>query len=157
MPAAADGAPSARLCRLMAQLEEAEHKDAAAARRWLLAAAEADPGPAWICERCGTPARFWRALCAQCGAFDSLRWRVAPRPPAPGLAPLALPGAETAPPPVERDAAAVTPPATEPPAPATAEAIPPGMVPVPRAERPATPAPRERNEESAIDAARRVS
>src|SRR5258708_259534 len=36
-------APSARLCRLMARLEEGEHGDLAAARRWLMAAADAPP------------------------------------------------------------------------------------------------------------------
>src|SRR5690606_28646640 len=73
------GEPSARLCRLMARLEEAERGDAAAARRWLMQAAEAAPDPAWTCAQCGTPAPEWRARCGQCGAFDSLRWRAAPR------------------------------------------------------------------------------
>ncbi|WP_119460630.1 heme biosynthesis HemY N-terminal domain-containing protein [Rhodospirillaceae bacterium SYSU D60014] len=72
-------APSARVCRLMARLEEGEHGEAAA-RRWLVAAAEAESDPAWTCQTCGTPTAEWRALCPQCGAFDSLQWRAAPRP-----------------------------------------------------------------------------
>lgn len=72
-------APSARVCRLMARLEEGE-QDESAARRWLVAAADAESDPAWTCQTCGTPTGDWRALCPQCGAFDSLRWRAAPRP-----------------------------------------------------------------------------
>lgn len=73
-------APSARVCRLMARLEEGERGDAEAARRWLVAAAEAESDPAWICEKCGRPAAEWQARCPHCGAFDSLAWRAAPRP-----------------------------------------------------------------------------
>ncbi len=45
--------PSARICRLMAALEEAEHGDGAAARTWLTRAAEAPADPVWICNSCG--------------------------------------------------------------------------------------------------------
>ena len=47
----------------------------AAARRWLMAASNADPDPGWQCRRCGTLADRWRANCAHCHAFDSLVWQ----------------------------------------------------------------------------------
>lgn len=67
--------PSGRLARLMARLEEGPGGDSAAARRWLMAASNADPDPGWQCRRCGTLANGWRANCAHCHAFDSLLWQ----------------------------------------------------------------------------------
>lgn len=72
-------APSARLARLMARLEEGERGDGALVRHWLMLASEGAE-PAWICERCGTPTAQWQARCGHCEAFDSLAWRAAPRP-----------------------------------------------------------------------------
>jgi HemY protein len=89
-PAASAGGNTARLCRLMARLEEGERGDPAAVRRWLMMAAEAPADPAWTCDRCGTPAGEWQARCSQCGAFDSLVWRAAPQRTALALAPLPL-------------------------------------------------------------------
>jgi uncharacterized membrane-anchored protein len=60
----------------MARLEEAENAGHQTVRRWLVAAAEGEPDPAWICDKCGTPAPEWRAVCAHCREFDSLVWRV---------------------------------------------------------------------------------
>ncbi|MBI4183038.1 MAG: heme biosynthesis protein HemY [Proteobacteria bacterium] len=77
--AAAEGAPTARVFRLLAELEERENGDAAAARRWLLRAAEADADPAWLCESCGALAPAWEGLCGHCQSFDSFRWRSRPR------------------------------------------------------------------------------
>jgi HemY protein len=68
-------APSLRLCRLMARLEEGEHGDLAAARRWLMAAADAPPDPAWVCNHCGATAGDWTGRCGHCGEFDSLAWK----------------------------------------------------------------------------------
>lgn len=83
--------PSARLCRLMARLEDGERGDAAATRRWLIAAAEAQPDPAWTCSACGSQNVEWQARCPRCGAFDSLTWQAPPRPAALALAATALP------------------------------------------------------------------
>ena len=74
-----DGAEEAgrrdgRLCRLRADAEEAEHGDIEAARRWLVAAAEAAPDPAWICGDCGAAWRHWTPVCGRCEAFASLAW-----------------------------------------------------------------------------------
>lgn len=68
-------APSERLCRLMARLEEQEHGDAERARAWLLRAGTARRDPAWTCESCGAIAAQWQAHCGACDAFDSLAWR----------------------------------------------------------------------------------
>ncbi len=81
--AAADGA-SARVCRLMARLEERERGDASAAREWLVRASMADQEPTWVCESCGNWVAEWTALCGKCSGFDSFVWRAPPH--VPGLA-----------------------------------------------------------------------
>jgi HemY protein len=90
--------PSARVCRLMAELEEAEHGDLAAARKWLMRASMADPDPAWVCGHCGDVVALWEALCGKCRSFDSFVWRSPPAVvslAAPGpVAPAALPAAD---------------------------------------------------------------
>lgn len=73
--AAARAAPTARVCRLMAALEEKENGDLDAARYWLMQATEAPADPTWVCNSCGTPSHQWQLLCAQCRGFDSLEWR----------------------------------------------------------------------------------
>jgi HemY protein len=79
--AEAEGAaPSARLCRLMARLEEGERGDTATVRTWLMRTAEAPADPAWTCDRCGTQTGEWQARCPHCGAVDSLVWRTAAHP-----------------------------------------------------------------------------
>ena len=69
---------SARVCRLWADLEEAEHGDLEAARVWLRRAALADADPAWVCGTCGNAVGDWSAICGNCGGFDTFEWR---RPP----------------------------------------------------------------------------
>ena len=56
----------ARAYRLMADLEEAEHGDLAAA-------------PTWICTACGAAHPRWQALCGNCGSFNHVEWREPPR------------------------------------------------------------------------------
>ena len=86
--AAAEGAGDGlthATCRAMAALEDSERADpataSAAVRRWLDAAAEALPDPAWICTACGHPGEagpasgHWQALCPHCDAIDSYRWQ----------------------------------------------------------------------------------
>jgi HemY protein len=80
LKAAADGGfADAGHARLMAEVEQAERADAAAARDWLARAALADPEPTWLCRSCGAQAREWSALCGHCGGFDTLGWTVPPR------------------------------------------------------------------------------
>jgi len=72
-------APDAAFCRLFAELEQAEHGDAAKARDWLSRASEAPREPSWLCSNCGATAQEWSALCGHCGAFETLRWTTPPR------------------------------------------------------------------------------
>src|SRR5260221_1147603 len=71
--------PSARVCRLMGALEEAEHGDGAAAGAWLARAAEAPPDPLWVCTSCGAESRDWQPLWPRCRPFDRLAWQVPTR------------------------------------------------------------------------------
>jgi HemY protein len=65
-----------RICRLMAEIEEAEHEDHAAARAWLArASAAVVPDAAWVCEACGGESAHWTALCGHCRGFATLAWR----------------------------------------------------------------------------------
>ena len=76
---AAVARPTARVYRLMARLEEAEHGDGEAVRRWLKQASEAPPDPAWLCARCAGASAAWSIACDHCGAFDSIDWRAPSR------------------------------------------------------------------------------
>jgi HemY protein len=64
----------ARVYRLMADIELAEHDDGAAAGHWLAKASR--PDESWMCEACGADHGAWRAVCGHCGEFDTLRWRI---------------------------------------------------------------------------------
>ncbi|MFM2130238.1 MAG: hypothetical protein RL477_1784 [Pseudomonadota bacterium] len=93
--ASGDGPHPARLWRLRARLAEDEGGDVRAAAHFFARAAAASPDPRWVCGACGQAAPAWAALCAGCGGFDTLDWRV-PAPlfalaPAPSARPL-LPG-----------------------------------------------------------------
>lgn len=70
----------ARVCRLWAELEDAEHGPGVAAREWLARTAMGPPDPGWTCSRCAQTSPEWRPACPYCRAFDSLQWRkAAPR------------------------------------------------------------------------------
>ncbi len=78
-PGGLDGNPSETVCRLMAELEEAEHGDTQAGRAWLARAAGAPRDPGWVCRSCGAVAEAWSARCGACGTFDGLTWQRPPR------------------------------------------------------------------------------
>jgi HemY protein len=85
--AAAQGEDAAnappRVCRLMAEIEESEHGDHAAARTWLArAATTAALDPAWVCDACGAESANWAPLCASCRSFATLAWHGSDRAPA---------------------------------------------------------------------------
>lgn len=61
--------------RLMAKLERRESGDEQAALQWMTRAADAPQDPVWLCQACGGAHKEWEALCAHCGAFDTLDWR----------------------------------------------------------------------------------
>lgn len=94
LEAAGGDAPSARVCRLMAELEEAETGDMTLVRQWLLRAASAEPDAAWTCGECGAAAAEWAALCAKCEALGSLEWRAPERVRGLVLRPPAAPDAD---------------------------------------------------------------
>src|SRR5262249_2052424 len=60
LEAASANGPSARACRMMAELEEAAHHASAAARRWPEPAAEAPPDAGYECSACPAGHRLWQ-------------------------------------------------------------------------------------------------
>ena len=76
---ASESGLTARVCRLMAEVETSERGDADAARTWLERAAEAEPDPTWVCGNCGNTTGEWSATCPACSAFDTLAWRAPSR------------------------------------------------------------------------------
>jgi HemY protein len=69
--------PAPRLCRLMAELEDAQHEDAGAARAWLARAARTHTLDAtYVCGTCGTESAVWVSVCPVCRSFDSFTWRI---------------------------------------------------------------------------------
>ena len=79
LKAAAGTSPTARVCRLMAELDENENGDLESSRKWLAKATTAAPDEAWVCSDCGAVAGAWTALCGNCGSFGSLAWQAPPR------------------------------------------------------------------------------
>ena len=75
LTAVSDGEATARVCRLMAELEELENNDLTSSREWLMRASLAEPDPVWVCEHCGNAVEEWSALCGKCEHFDSFNWR----------------------------------------------------------------------------------
>jgi len=70
----ADDHASARVCALMAEIEEGENADATLAHIWLARAARAARDAEWRCTRCGSSQNDWTAVCNACASFDSLEW-----------------------------------------------------------------------------------
>jgi HemY protein len=77
---AGEANPSPRLCRLMAQLEEEEHGDHAAARAWLArGGATQTADPTYVCQSCGAETPHWSVHCPRCREFGSLVWQTPKR------------------------------------------------------------------------------
>ncbi len=70
--------PTARHCRLMAELEDRETGNLEVTRHWLDRAVAAPSGEAWYCGECGSIAGEWSPCCNSCGSFDSLEWQLPP-------------------------------------------------------------------------------
>jgi HemY protein len=91
--------PTARVCRLMADVEERSGGDPAKVHDWLARAAVAPADRSWRCSACGAHHEAWRSVCESCGAFGTLHWRapgtyghilppeVQPKPALPAAAP----------------------------------------------------------------------
>lgn len=82
---AAGDDPPARVCRMMADLEERSGKDPQAVHTWLLRASDAPPDPAWICSDCGAAWGDWTPVCGHCQALGTLTWEPPARAPTAGL------------------------------------------------------------------------
>ncbi len=80
--------PPARAWRLLAELEQVEHRDESAARRALDHASSARPDEAWTCRACNARTADWSPICGSCDGFDTLDW--ASPTPVSALAPAAM-------------------------------------------------------------------
>jgi HemY protein len=76
----AHASASARVCALMAEIEEGENADATAAHVWLSRAARASRDAEWRCSNCGATQADWWPVCNACGSFDSFTWFAAMTP-----------------------------------------------------------------------------
>jgi HemY protein len=116
-PGAPNGRPSARVCLLMADIEEAAGAEGPT-REWLARAARAPRDRAWVAD--GVISDRWAPV-SPSGALDAFVWRApeqrlsapepAAAPPPPAAAPplVAAPGVEAAKPPIPEAAAASRP------------------------------------------------
>lgn len=70
--------PPARVCALLADLEEAESADGERVRRWLTRATVAPIDRHWRCQPCGMVVERWQSICPHCSAFGTIDWRSPP-------------------------------------------------------------------------------
>ena len=82
---AAGDDPQARVCRMMADLEDRAGDNPDAVRTWLLRASDAPPDAAWICADCGAAWGDWTPVCGNCQSLGTLDWEPPARAPAHGL------------------------------------------------------------------------
>ncbi|MDE2362776.1 MAG: heme biosynthesis protein HemY [Hyphomicrobiales bacterium] len=123
---ASDARPTARMCLLMAEIEEAENGETGLVREWLSRGSRAPRDPAWMAD--GVVSGRWAPASPVTGKLDAFRWttsveQVGLAPPQPVVAPMAAAPAEP-PSAVEAAAAPVDiAPATIAPAPAAPAAV----------------------------------
>lgn len=67
---------SPRICKLMARLEETQHKSKEKAEEWLERAVKANIGPSWTCENCKAITEKWTLHCPECDGFDTITWQI---------------------------------------------------------------------------------
>lgn len=82
----AEREPTTRSLALMAAIERGQGAPEAVVRGWLARALSASRGPQWTCARCNHVHAAWTPVCENCGAFDTLNWRVPPHAEDAGLA-----------------------------------------------------------------------
>ena len=68
--------PTARSLTIMAAIERGEGAEESVVRGWLTKALAASRGPQWVCENCHYIHGQWAPVCSNCGAFDTLAWKV---------------------------------------------------------------------------------
>ena len=89
---AADARPSARVCVLMAEIEEAQFGESGAVREWLARGSRAPRDPAWIAD--GVVSSRWAPVSPVTGKLDAFRWttpveQIGLAAPEPVIAPMA--------------------------------------------------------------------
>ena len=67
---------TARLYRLMADVEKGEHADSKAVEQWLARAVEAPLDEAFVCHACGHVHDEWAMFCTSCDHFNSVHWHL---------------------------------------------------------------------------------
>ncbi|MEL6518364.1 MAG: heme biosynthesis HemY N-terminal domain-containing protein [Pseudomonadota bacterium] len=72
----AEDDPTARSLTIMAAIERGEAAPDSTVKAFLARAVHASRGPQWVCDSCQNIPGAWAPVCANCGAFDSLTWRV---------------------------------------------------------------------------------
>jgi HemY protein len=75
------GRPQARVCALMADLEEGENGDKGRAREWLSRAMRATPDPLWVIDGIASP--VWTPVSPLTGELGVCEWKVPYESPAP--------------------------------------------------------------------------
>jgi HemY protein len=78
LEAALDAGPTARVYRLLAELERQSRGDQAKAQEWLGRATDAAPDRAWVCDDTGEVLPSWRPV-APSGRFDAVHWATPPK------------------------------------------------------------------------------
>jgi HemY protein len=68
--------PTQRSLTLMAAIDRGQGADDDAVRGWLTKAVTASRGEQWVCDKCNHVHGDWTPVCAECGAFDTLSWKV---------------------------------------------------------------------------------
>jgi HemY protein len=68
-----EGYATARVCKLMADIESADANEEEA-RNWLAKTVTAPRDAHWMCETCGRECAKWTSTCYNCNAFDTLSW-----------------------------------------------------------------------------------
>jgi HemY protein len=78
LDAALASSHTARVYRLLAELERHAHGNNAKAQEWLAKAVDAQPDKAWICDDTGEVLPTWQPF-SPSGRFDAVRWSTPPR------------------------------------------------------------------------------
>jgi HemY protein len=67
---------SQRVCRLMAEVEEAENPHQLNhAHEWLERVNAAPADPTWLCKNCHITLQIWQPVCPSCEGFDQIVWQ----------------------------------------------------------------------------------
>lgn len=69
--------PPARVCRLMARIEDGQNGDSGRAREWLAKAARGAPDPIWVAPD-GSTSTEWQPVSPTTGALGALEWKTPP-------------------------------------------------------------------------------